>query len=272
VGWALLTASGCALVHDIQRGTLFRPEQARADESVAGGIEGLERWWLDVEGGRVEAWYLPPRPPRAEPGPALIFAHGNAELVEDWAERLEPYRAMGFAVLLPEYRGYGRSGGTPSEPAILADFERFYDRLVDRPEVDPRRVAFHGRSLGGGVVGVLSGRRRAAALVLESTFTNVPDVASEWLAPSMFIVDRFDTREVLLRSSTPVLILHGIDDDVIPFKHARELDRVAWESRVVAYRAGHDLPRTEQAYWRPIRELLIESGVAGEPAPEVSSR
>jgi hypothetical protein len=262
-----LIAGGCEAIHDIQRDALFRPDLAEVHSAREIDVEGLERWWLDVEEGRVEAWYFPPVEPRGRPGPAVIVAHGNAEVIDDWAERVGSYRRMGLAVLLPEYRGYGRSDGAPSQAALLADFARFYDRLVDRPQIDPARVVLHGYSLGGGVVGVLSDRRRAAALILESTFTNVPDLASRWMAPMGAIADRFDTRAVLQRASTPTLILHGVDDAIVPFQHAAELHRVAWDSRLVAYRAGHDdLPRTEAAYWSRIRAFLEEARVL-EPRP-----
>lgn len=215
----------------------------------------------------MEAWYLPPLDASRGRAPAVVFAHGNAELIDDWARELEPYRAMGLAVLLPEYRGYARSGGAPSEQAILEDYQRFCDRLTDRPEIDPSRLVLHGRSLGGGVAGVLSAQRLPRALILESTFTNVPDVASGYFAPAALVSDRFDTREVLLRSSTPVLIVHGEADPVVPFKHARELHRVAWDSRMFAVRdAGHDVPHDER-YWRRVREFLEETGVVQPPAP-----
>lgn len=259
-----LALSGCDLVRRTQRDALFRAEQAETRPEAADEIEGLERWWLDLDEGRVEAWYLPPVPARTAPGPAVIVAHGNAETIDEWAARIGPYREMGLAVLLPEYRGYGRSGGEPSEAAILDDFARFYDRLVERPEVDPLRVVLHGYSLGGGVAGVLSDRRRTAALILESTFTNVPDLASRWMAPIGAISDRFDTRDVLMGSSTPTLILHGVNDDLIPFQHAVELDRVAWDSRLVAFEADHELPRGE-AYWRHVRAFLEETAVLAPP-------
>lgn len=241
-----------------------------SDGAEAPPPEGVEEWWLDVEGGRVAAWYLPPPRRAGGPAPAVIFAHGNRERIEDWPARLAPYRAMGLAVLLPEYRGYGRATGTPSEAAIEGDFAHFFDRLGDRPEIDAQRIVCHGRSLGGGVLGVLSTRRRCAALVLESTFTNVPDLASRWMAPMGAIRDRFDTRDALVHSYTPTLIMHGTRDSLIPFRHAVELDRIAWDSRLVAFDAGHDdLPRGE-AYWGAIRTLLAGAGVFADAS--VSSR
>lgn len=242
----------------MQSDYLYPTQEARPETPPPADAE---EWWLDVEGGRVVAWYFPPTTAPSGPGPAVIFAHGNHERIEDWPERLAPYRAMGLAVLLPEYRGFGRATGTPSEAAIEGDFAHFFDRLGDRTEIDAQRIVLHGRSLGGGVVGVLSTRRRCAALVLESTFTNVPDLASQWMAPMGAIRDRFDTRDALVHSYTPTLLLHGVNDTLIPFRHAVELDRIAWDSRLVAFEAGHDdLPRSE-TYWAAIRALLETAGV-----------
>ncbi len=250
---------GCEAIYQVQSEYLYQPQHAPSEPFEL--PSGAERWWLDVEGGRVEAWYLPALGESMGPGPAVVFAHGNREGIDEWAERLEPYRQMGLAVLLPEYRSYGRSGGAPSEAALVADFAHFVDRLVDRPEIDPARVVCHGRSLGGGVVAALSTRRRCAVLVLESTFTNVPDLASRWMAPAGAIRDRFDTRQVLMRSYTPTLIIHGTRDTLIPIRHAEELHRLAWDSRLVAFDAGHgDLPRGD-VYWSHIRALLVDGGV-----------
>ena len=108
------------------------------DRSVA-GIANIERWRLDTDEGVVEALYL--RAPNAsaeQPAPAVIFAHGNGEVIEQWPRPLEGYRQRGFSVLIPEYRGYGGSAGKPREDAIVADFVAFRDRLAARPEVDAR--------------------------------------------------------------------------------------------------------------------------------------
>ncbi|MBX3269340.1 MAG: alpha/beta fold hydrolase [Sandaracinaceae bacterium] len=257
VAFAVLALGGCAAIYQVQSDFLYQPSRATTQ---APPPPDAEVWWREVDGARVEAWFLPPTAAREGPAPAVVFAHGNRERIDEWPERLAPYRAMGLAVLLPEYRSYGRSGGEPSEAAIVEDFAHFVDRLGDRDDVDAQRLVFHGRSLGGGVAGVLAAERRCAALVLESSFTNVPDLASHAMAPAAAIRDRFDARAVAMRSDTPTLILHGVHDEVVPFRHAVELDRVAWDSRLVAFEAGHDVPR-ERAYWRSVRELLEAAGV-----------
>jgi len=138
----------------------------------------VQRIWLEKDQGPVEGWLLQGLGVAAEkPGPAVLIAHGNRELIDFYLDRARAYRRMGFTVLLAEYRGYGRSAGAPSRQRIAADFERFFDRLASLPFVDAKRIVFHGRSLGGAVLSELSRQRPPAALIVESTFTSIKAMA-----------------------------------------------------------------------------------------------
>ncbi|MFO0972406.1 MAG: alpha/beta fold hydrolase [Phycisphaerae bacterium] len=220
------------------------------------GVEGM--WLEPVPGVRVEAWFLVGSGrSAAQPGPAVLFAHGNAELIEDQLDVAGAYRALGFSVLLPEYRGYGRSGGTPSEATITADFAAFVDRLAARPEVDRRRIVYHGRSLGGGVAAQLAVRRRPAAMILESTFSSVVAFAHRYGVPEWLVRNPFRTDRVIGTFDFPMLIVHGTTDDVVPVSHARRLHELAPRARYVEFAAGHnDLEPTSEALWREVVALL----------------
>jgi alpha-beta hydrolase superfamily lysophospholipase len=218
----------------------------------------VEKLSIIIREGEVEAWFLPADGSAAgRPAPLVIFAHGNGELIEDWPEVLDPYRRMGMHLLLPEYRGYGRSAGAPSERAIVDDYIRFHDLVMARPDVDSRRVVLHGRSLGGGVVCALARQRPPTALVLESTFTSVPDVARKWLVPSSLIEDRFDSASVVATLEAPV-----------PFAHGLQLSKLAKRGRLVRYECDHnDLPRHQDGYWAELRQFLVfnqDGGRAGD--------
>jgi fermentation-respiration switch protein FrsA (DUF1100 family) len=247
----------------IARWFLFPRHLLRADPKAGADVRGVEKLGIDVPDGRVEAWFLPSEGAEAgRPAPLVIFAHGNGELIEHWPAALDPYRKMGLHVLLPEYRGYGRSAGLPSERAIVGDYVRFYDLACARPDVDGRRVVFHGRSLGGGVVCALAQARRPAALVLESTFTSVPDVARRWLVPKALIEDRFDNASAVASLDVPILVLHGTCDRVVPFDHGVTLSRLARRARLVRYDCDHnDLPRSFDGYWADLRRFLEEQGI-----------
>lgn len=228
-----------------------------------------ERWLLDTSAGQVEAWFLPGAGVDEDsPGPAVIFAHGNAELIDDWAVALQPYRDMGVSVLLPEYRGYGRSAGRPSQAAITADFLAFHDRLADRPEVDRKRIVFHGRSLGNGALASLTEHRTSAAWICESSFTSVAAIARGYLVPSFMVRDPFDVRSLLARYDGPTLILHGGRDAIIPVQHGERLHEAAANSRLIIYPGvGHNDPPPLTRYWQDIEGFLREAEIIRRKAP-----
>lgn len=252
----------CAILFFKQDAMIFPRELAGRPVEATG--PNVERVWIDAaDGVRVEAWYLTPRP--ALPGPpaaAVIFAHGNAELIDDSLTSVATYNAWGLAVLLPEYRGYGRSGGVPSEEAIVADSARFHDWLAARPDVDRTRIIFHGRSLGGGVAAALAARRRPAALILESTFTSVASFASGYGVPAFLCRHPFRTDLVLAGLDRPVLIFHGTDDTIVPVAHGRRLHELAPSAEYHEMRCGHnEFPCDPAAYWAIIRAFLEKHGL-----------
>lgn len=246
----------------IQRAMLF-PREYAAEIPAALATPGLERIWLDTDDGRVEAWFLPGDGVDAEhPGPAVVFAHGNAELIDHWPVTLAPYRRLGVSVVLPEYRGYGRSAGSPSEAAIRDDLALLRARLSSHPSVDPTRLVYHGRSLGGGAVCTLLNAHPPRALVLESTFTSVTDVAAAMYVPAFLLVDRFESARAVRRYDGPLLVFHGVRDRVIPVEHGRRLAELSASSELVLYDVGHnDLPPPGSDYWARIERFLRRAGV-----------
>jgi hypothetical protein len=257
----------------LQRAMLFPREYTR---EVPSALEtpGLERWWLDSPEGRVEAWLLPGEGIDAShPGPAVVFAHGNGELIDHWPEMLRPYRELGVSVVLPEYRGYGRSAGSPSEAAIAEDLRALHARLREHPAIDPGRLVYHGRSLGGGAVCTLLEAQPPRALILESTFTSVPDVAAGMLVPGFLIVDRFESLEALRGYDGPLLVFHGVRDRVIPVEHGRRIAEAHPEAELVLYDCGHnDCPPAGSDYWARVERFLRRQGVlAGRGAGSAGS-
>jgi hypothetical protein len=228
--------------------------------------EGFESLWIETPAGRVEAWLLPAKEGR---GPAVIYAHGNAELIDYNVELARAYRERGFSVLLPEYRGYGRSAGAPSEKGIVEDFSCFFDLLAARPEVDPARIVFHGRSIGGGVATSLASARPPAALILQSSFTSVTRLARGYLVPAALVRDPYDSVAVLRGLDRPVLIVHGSRDRTIPASESSDLHRAARISRLVLLDRDHnDWPPDDRALWVEIDAFLQDAGILPPPAPE----
>lgn len=241
-----------------QRSILFAGSLSNPVPTAA-AHQGVEVWQLDTPEGSVEVWYAPAPGASAEhPAPAVIHAHGNGEVIDWWWPTLEPYHDRGVSVLLVEYRGYGRSAGSPTQDAIVEDFVAAYDVLATRPEVDATRIIGHGRSLGGGAVAQLAARRPLAGLMLESCYTSVADVAWDMFwAPRFLVSDPFDVRTVLETYSGPVLIVHGMRDGNIEPHHAQANAAAAGDrAELVWLDAGHNDPMPEARYWAAIGRLL----------------
>lgn len=189
----------------------------------------VEAWKITIgEGVTVESWYVQGRGRTAEsPGPAVLYFHGNAELIDHVQDVARWYADRGVSVVLVEYRGYGRSGGTPSQDRIVTDSETLYDMLAQRPEVDKSRIFVHGRSLGGGLAAQVAQRRPTAAIVLNSAFTSVSAMARGYLVPPFLVRNPLHTDDVLEHYQHPVFIAHGTRDNIIPFSHGQRLASLA---------------------------------------------
>jgi uncharacterized protein len=179
---------------------------------------------LEQPNGAVEAIFLPPSTePAGGPAPLFLFMHGNGELADYSIEEFAEPRRWGWAALLVEYPGYGRSAGRPSEAAIHAAVRAAYDWAARDPRVDASRIVAYGRSLGGGAAARFAADRPVAGLILESSFTSVRPLAARYLLPGFMVRDPFDNLAALTRYRGPALVLHGTDDDIIPVSHGRAL-------------------------------------------------
>ncbi|MCY4638241.1 MAG: alpha/beta hydrolase [Acidobacteria bacterium] len=186
----------------------------RAEELSITAADGvtLHGWWIEGPGDRVLIWY-----------------HGNAGNIGD---RLHNARwfvdRLGVDVVLVDYRGYGRSRGTPDEDGVYLDGLAIYDAVAAR-SVRAEDIVLFGRSLGGAVAIETALRRPAGALVLESVFRSVPALAREhyWFVPSAVIRTRMDNESKLRRVRTPTLVLHGDRDGIVPLAHGRRLFELA---------------------------------------------
>ncbi len=261
---------GCAMQrHLIYPRYAIPPVEAPSDRQLAEWRAERIPLALPDDGGAIDAWLIPGDGVSAErPGPLVVFAHGNAELIDFWPPMLSPYRAMGVSVLLVEYRGYGRSAGKPSEKGIVADFDRAIAKAIARPGIDGARLVYHGRSLGGGVLASLSRKRPPAAMIMQSTFTSIDDFAKKMLIPPLFVRDHYRNTEALAMFEGPVLIMHGEHDSIIPFTHAQRLHAAAPNSTIVGYPCDHnDFPVDSPKFWADVERFLREADLLNEPTP-----
>ncbi|MDY6952247.1 MAG: alpha/beta hydrolase [Thermodesulfobacteriota bacterium] len=263
LGVLLLYVAYCCLLFLFQRQVVFPRHHIGAPLGMAKGIPGLERILLKTSYGKVEAWFLPATTnPGGGPTPAVIFAHGNGELIDFWPHEFGPATALGLGVLLVEYPGYGRSEGSPSQRSITEAFVAAYDTLAAREDVDRSRIVLLGRSLGGGAVCCLAARRPSAGLMLLSTFTSVRACASQFLVPRFLVLDPFDNLAVVGSYAGPVLVMHGKRDTLIPYRHGVALLEAAKDGTMLSYDCQHnDCPPNWHGFWKDATPFLRHAGI-----------
>ena len=162
--------------------------------------------------------------------PTVIHFYGTGTSIETDTWEFEAFRKQGCNVIIPDYVGYGWSGGFPSERGCYAAADAAYEWVAHSPECDPRKIAVVGTSLGGAVAIDLAARRPVAALATFSTFTSMGEMAQReypWLPASLLLRHRFESARKLRRVRCPVFLSHGTADRLIPYSMRDRLARVA---------------------------------------------
>ncbi len=182
------------------------------------------------DGETLHGWWLPHEQPRG----TLLFQHGNAGNISHRLDSLVIFHDLGLNVFIYDYRGYGQSTGRPSEEGVYLDADAAWNWLVEEQAIDPGEIILFGRSMGAAVAAWLARRVEAGGLILESSFTSVPDIGAEvywWLPVRLLARIHLPTLEYTKQSNAPVLVIHSPDDEIIPFSHAQRLYEAAPEPR-----------------------------------------
>ena len=258
----------CCFLFVMQRWIIFPRNHIPYPSGGENVVSGVEKLWLGAPSKKFETWFMPPlndslsTPVPTKLAPAVIFAHGNAELIDFCPEELKFFNRIGIGVLLIEYPGYGRSEGSPSQKSISHAFNLGYKYLSSRKDVDPNRIILFGRSLGGGAVCDLASKKPSCALILQSTFTSARSFAARFLAPGFLVRDPFDNLSVVSKYTGPVLIIHGKNDDVIPFSHGKTLYKNCLKGKLIVYDCSHnDCPPDYAIFRKDIETFLTEAGI-----------
>lgn len=218
------------------------------------GLEHEEVRLNTGDGESLHAWFVPAPQSR---GTVLLF-HGNAGNISHRLDYLPMLHRLGYSSFIFDYRGFGKSSGSPSEQGTYRDAEAAWRYLTVTREIEPRRIALLGESLGGAVAAWLASRQPPGALVLASVFTSIPDMGAEALPfLPVRLLSRFDynTLAYLKDVRSPVLIAHSREDDIVPYRHGRALFEAAREPKTfLEMRGGHnDSFLFSQEAW--VREL-----------------
>jgi fermentation-respiration switch protein FrsA (DUF1100 family) len=206
----------------LERSMVFHPARYPAGDWKPRGLAFEDSWFHSADGTKLHGWYVPHANPRA----AVLYCHGNAGNLTDWAEVVRKLNDQAcVSVLIFDYRGYGRSEGKPTEKGILEDARAARAWLARRERIPETEVVLLGRSLGGAVVVELA-QDGARALILESTFTSIRDVAAvhaPYLPVNLLMRMRLDSAAKIARYHGPLLQSHGDADRVVPYDLGQRL-------------------------------------------------
>lgn len=244
-----------------QRAYVFSPDRDARGPAESGLPEARPLRLSSGAGVELAAWYIPP----ADARPLVLFFHGKGGALPSRAPRLRAIAADGTGVLAVEYRGFGASGGEPSEAGLIEDAQAAYARALDLGFAADR-IVFIGESLGTGVAVALATTRPARAIILDSPFTSIADVAAGqyWMFPVRPLLrDPFHSDERIKDVHAPLLILHGERDETVPFPFGQRLFSLANEPKtfIDAPSLGH-LTLADPAMMQRARDWL--AGVLAE--------
>lgn len=258
---ALYAVFLCAL-YFTQSSIIFPGTKNRVDSDPP-QTKGSEVLRISTSEGNVDAIFLPATAGGdGVPKPVMIFGHGNGEVIDYWITAFEGFRQRGIGVLLVEYPGYGRSTGSPSEVSIRAAMDAAYDRIAEDPRADRARIFGFGQSIGGGAICLLARDRALRALILQSTFPSLDIFAADYWAPSFLLHDHFDNLSEVRQFKGPVLVIHGRDDRLIPWKQGQRLASASVHSAFRLYNCGHGCWDPEHLpFWQDALPFLVEAGI-----------
>jgi len=238
-------------VRYLESKSVFYPSRLLASTPEAIGLAYENVSIMTEDDVHIHGWLV--KAPSAKS--TLLFFHGNAGNIADRLGKIELLHGMNLNVLIIDYRGYGQSGGSPTEGGIYQDALAAYEYVKAREDLGGQNVIVYGASLGGAVAVDLGSRRPVAALVVDSSFSSAADIAKGIypFVPSFLIKTKLDSMIKIKQVVAPKLFFHSIDDLTVPYKLGRKLYEAAIQPKkfidIVGDHTGghlHDREKFEQ--------------------------
>jgi fermentation-respiration switch protein FrsA (DUF1100 family) len=229
LGWtaviALCLYAGLAItIYLAQRSLMYFPDTAHVLPATAGLPEAEEVPLTAADGVHIAAWHVPPRDGK----PVILYFHGNGGALRFRVERFRRLIADGIGLVALEYRGYGGLAGNPSEQGLIADGEAAYRFAAAR--YPARQLVLWGESLGTGVAVAIAAEHPVGRVILEAPFTSAVAVGARhyWYLPvSLLMKDQFRSDARIGKVAAPLMIMHGVRDEVVPYAMGEQLFELA---------------------------------------------
>jgi fermentation-respiration switch protein FrsA (DUF1100 family) len=262
--WSLLLISP-RLAEPLYYPGLFEPTKfpnGNYDQTTVNGITRQEVFFTTAKGKRLHGWYF------ANPKAAktVLYSHGNSDNLTHYLRFVSMLLGSGTSVFIYDYEGYGKSEGGPSLAGICRDGVAAYDYLRSQRHLKPKQIIIYGQSLGTGVSCFIASKRPAAGIILQSGFSSLSKLAQELYPPLCFYPSCLlfnqclDNLAVLEKKHAPLLLVHGMKDDLIPVSHSEEMFKYAQAPKMFSClpHATHDDGWAQDAnlYQATVRRFL----------------
>jgi fermentation-respiration switch protein FrsA (DUF1100 family) len=256
-----------AVVYFMQGRMLYLPDlpgRTLTHSPADAGMDYHDVFIKTIDEVMLHGWFVGEQSSRV-----VLFFHGNAGNISHRLDSIRQFRDLGLAVFIIDYRGYGQSEGRTTERGLYRDADAAWRYLTEDRGIAAANIIVFGRSLGASVASRLAGQHEPLALIVESSFTSVPDIAQDlypWLPARWLSRLRHATRDYIQDVYCPVLVVHSRDDEIIPFHHGEAIFASANEPKtLLEIRGTHNdgFLRDERRYMEGLRTFL--TGISAAP-------
>lgn len=226
----------------IEKGFIFFPDKEISQTPADAGLPFEDLYLLTQDGVRINAWFIPSPGSRK----VLLWFHGNAGNLSNRVDQASIlHQELRINVFMVDFREYGRSEGRVTEQGTYQDAFAAYDYLLSRTDLDREGIVVYGQSLGAAVAVELAVRRKAAGLILEAPFVSIREMARAlfpWFPVGRLLSTRYDLISQVERVQTPLLVIHGDRDEVVPYSQGWKVFEAAKPPKQIytVQSAGHN--------------------------------
>ena len=228
-----------AYVRYVEKKSIFIPSYAIEFTPNDMNLQYEDVYFKTPDGHILNGWLIPAQDAKY----ILLFFHGNGGNICHRLEKIAMFNKLKLNVFIIDYRGYGKSSGSPSEAGIYQDALASYNYLLLNKQIPQDTIIIYGESLGNAAAVDLASRKKMRALIIDSGFTTARDMSRTVfpLLPTIFLSSRFDSLSKIKKITIPKLIIHSVNDEIVPFRFGKKLfDAAAEPKELLKIRGSHN--------------------------------
>lgn len=209
----------------IEKHSIYFPMKEMSITPEEIGLPYEDIYFETPDNKKLNGWFVPHDNAKF----TILFVHGNAGNISHRLEKILIFHNLGHNIFIFDYRGYGKSNGSPSEAGLYKDAEAAYNYLINERKIPEDNIILYGESIGGAVIIDLANKVKVRALITEEVFTSVKDMAkiAYPFLPYFIFSSRFDSIPKIKGVKCPKLMIHSIDDEIVPFRLGEKLFNAA---------------------------------------------